>query len=221
MELLLACCPLNSWFFLITGVSLSIIGITISFDTSCTLPILFRVFLTKPVGGPIAPDFVGALALGVLDDGAAEEDANVRRGGEDGRGAEGRGFEDLEKVRYCTNGTEPVFLIASVSSTPFNGSSAVPATPLNGSTLFPLATFCFLAGCIPGCNNDMDGGDSESGRSRIARVDSRRRAIFMDGGGGGRSGGIVGDGGVSAEFGNGTGWGWNVANWIHKHTLRT
>ena len=176
-------------------------------DSSCTLPILFLVFLTKLVGGPIVPDLVGALALGVLEAGAAEEDANVRRGGEDGRGAEGRGFEDLEKVRYCTNGTEPVFLIASVSSTPFKGSSEVPAIPLNGSTFFPLTTFCFFAGCIPGSNNDPDGGDSESGRSRIARVDSRRRAIFTDGGGGGRSAGIVGDGGVSDEFDNGTGWG--------------
>lgn len=181
-------------------------------DNSCTLPILFRVFLTKPVGGPIVPDFVKAFALGVLNEAAAEEDANVRRGGEDGRGAEGRGFEDLEKVRYCTKGTEPVFLIASVSSTSFNGSSAVPAIPLRGSTLFPLATFCFLAGCIPGCSNGPGGGDSESGRSRMARVDSRRRAIFADGGGGGRSRGIVGDGGVSDESGNGTGCGWNVAD---------
>jgi hypothetical protein len=59
---------------------------------------------------------------------------------------------------------------------------------------------------------DKGGGEGDCGRSRIARVDSLLRAIFLSDGGGGKC--RSSSGGVSDEWASWTGCGLNVASFI-------
>lgn len=92
--LLLLCASLNSLFFRIIGVSLSAKGTTASVERSCIPLMDFRVFRVFRTNGPLGGPILGRPEVEVEEKGCF--------GGEAGRGAEGRGRCDMEKLRKST-----------------------------------------------------------------------------------------------------------------------